>query len=172
MHALGVNFLYNQEHANKLNFEEKVRRLETIFNSWRRRNLTLIGKIKIVKTLGLSKLTLYSTSVLGIPEHLAKRINRLTFNFIREGKTAKIKKEMIIAERKHGGLKMMDFEITDKALKISWIKRLNEQSDASWKIIPEQAVNLYGRTIFWYAYFFHPSRAKYFLRLTVFAITK
>ena len=171
MHALGVYFSYNQEHANKLNFEEKVRRLETILNSWRRRNLTLIGRIKIVKTLGLSKL-IYSTSVPGIPEHLAKRINRLTFKFIREGKTTKIKKKMIIAERKRGGLKMMDFEIMDKALKIAWIKRLNEQSDASWKIIPEQAVNLYGRTIFWYAYFFHPSCAKYFLRLTVFTITK
>ena len=91
----------------------------------------------------LSKL-IYSTCVLGIPEHLARRINRLHFNFIWEGKTAKIKIRTIIAERKHGGLKMMDFEIMDKALKIAWIKRLNEQSDASWKIIPEQAVNLYG----------------------------
>ena len=91
MHALGVYFSYNQEHANKLNFEEKVRSLETILNAWRRRNLTLIGRIKIVKTLGLSKL-IYSTSILGIPEHLAKRINKLTFNFIWEGKTAKIKK--------------------------------------------------------------------------------
>lgn len=104
MHALGVYFLYNQEHANKLNFEEKVHSLETILNAWSRRNLTLIGGIKIIKTLGLSKL-IYSTSILGIPEHLAKRINKLTFNFIWEGTTAKIKKKTIIAEQKHGGLK-------------------------------------------------------------------
>ena len=51
---------------------------------------------------------------------------------------------IFFAEQKHGGLKMMDFEIMDKALKIAWIKRLNEQSDASSKIILEKAVNLYG----------------------------
>ena len=33
MHALAVYFSYNQEHANKLNLEEKVRSLETILNT-------------------------------------------------------------------------------------------------------------------------------------------
>ena len=50
-----------------------------------------------------------------------KEINNLTFNFIWEGKPAKIKKKTIISDIKRGGLKMLDFEIIDKALKITYI---------------------------------------------------
>ena len=93
--------------------------------------------------LGLSKL-IYNTSVLVIPEHYVKEINNLTFNFIWEGKPAKIKKKTIISDIKRGGLKMLDFEIMDKALKIAWIKRLTDHNDAAWKIIPEFAATDYG----------------------------
>ena len=52
--ALGIYFSYNTEHANKLNFEEKINNLEKTLNGWKRRKLTLLGRINIVKTLGLS----------------------------------------------------------------------------------------------------------------------
>ena len=83
---------------------------------------TVHGRIKVIKTLGLSKL-LCNTSLLVIPEHYVKEINNLTLNFIWEGKPAKIKKKTIISDMKRGGLKMLDFEIMDIALKIAWIKR-------------------------------------------------
>ena len=82
--------------------------------------------------------------MLPTPPLLAERINKLTFNFIWEGKPAKIKKKTIIAERKHGGLKMMDFEIMEKALQIAWVNRIKDESSASWKIIPEQILTQYG----------------------------
>ena len=66
--ALGVHFSYNTENANKLNFKEKIHSLEKTLNCWKRRKLTLLGRINIVKTLGLSKL-IYNTSVLTIPEY-------------------------------------------------------------------------------------------------------
>ena len=75
----------------ELNFAEKIRNLEKTLNSWKRRNLTLYGKINIVKTFGLSKL-IYNTSVLVIPENFVKEIDKLIFNFIWDGKPAKIKK--------------------------------------------------------------------------------
>ena len=39
---------------------------------------------------------------------------------------------------------MIDFEIMERSLKIAWIKRIAESSNASWKIIPNQALNQYG----------------------------
>ena len=39
---------------------------------------------------------------------------------------------------------MMDFEIMEKALKIAWVNRIKDESGASWKIIPEQILTLYG----------------------------
>ena len=105
--------------------------------------LTLIGKINIVKTLGLSKL-IYCSSLLTVSKSLPNRINKIIFSFIWEGKPPKIKKKTIIGEKHCGGLKMIDFEIMERSLKIAWIKRIAESSNASWKKIPNQALNQYG----------------------------
>jgi len=67
--------------VHKLNFHGKLEKLEKILNSWRRRKLTLYGKINIIKTLGLSKL-IFSASVLPIPENFAQEVNKLTFKFL------------------------------------------------------------------------------------------
>ena len=141
--ALGVFFSYDLNKLNELNFAEKIRTLEKTLNGWKRRNLTLYGKINIVKTLGLSKL-IYNTSVLVIPGKYIKEIEALIFNFIWDGKPAKIKKSTIIGEKKQGGLKMTDFHTMNKSLKVAWIPRLQSNSDASWKIIPEAALEKFG----------------------------
>ena len=59
-------------------------------------------------------------------------------------KTSKNKEKTIISDIKHGVLKMLDFEIMDKALKIAWIKRLTVHDDAPWKVNPEFATTEYG----------------------------
>lgn len=115
--SLGIYFSYNLERANIRNFEDRVTALGKTANGWTRRKLTLIGRINIMKTLGLSKL-IYSTSVLTTPANLAEKINKFTFSFTWEGKA---KGKIIIANKKQGGLRMLDFAILDKALKISWV---------------------------------------------------
>ena len=79
--ALGIFFSYNSDATNNLNFGEKIIKLKNTLKNWKRRKLTLHGRIKIVKTLGLSKL-IYNTSVLEIPDCYAKEINKLSFDFI------------------------------------------------------------------------------------------
>ena len=90
-------FSHNQTDADELNFGAKIRDLE------KRRKLTLYGKINIVKTLGLSKL-IFNASVLYIPHHYIEQISEMTFNFIWDGKPAKIKRKTLIGE-KNGSLK-------------------------------------------------------------------
>ena len=145
--ALGIYFSYNTEHANKLNFEEKISNLEKTLNGWKRRKLTLLGRINIVKTLGLSKL-IYNASVLPIPKHFVREINKISFNFIWEGKPAKVKRSTIIGEKKCSGLKKLDFEVMHKALRVAWVERLKTHSSASWKIIRELGVKHYGGLTF------------------------
>ena len=65
--------------------------LEKTLNNWKRRKLTLLGKINIVKSVGLSKL-IYNASVLPVPNNFCDQVNKVTFNFIRDNKIAKIKK--------------------------------------------------------------------------------
>ena len=98
----------------------------------------------------MSKLV-YCSSLLTVPKPLVDKINKIIFNFIWEGKPHKIKKKTIIGEKHCGGLKMIDFEIMERSLKIAWIKRITEASDASWKIIPNQAALLNVITILIYS---------------------
>ena len=145
--SLGVFFSHNQTDADELNFDAKIRDLEKSLQMWQRRKLTLYGKINIVKTLGLSKL-IFNASVVHIPHHYIEKINKITFNFIWDSKPPKIKRKTIISEKKRGGLKMCDFAIMEKALKIAWINRLQNQSPASWKIIPNHLLQRYGSFTF------------------------
>ena len=141
MKALGIFFSCDENKANELNFAENIRNLEKTLNTWKKRNLTLYGKINVVNTFGLSKL-IYNASVLVISEHFIKEIEKLIFDFFWDGKLAKIKKSPIIGEKKNDSLQMIDFNIMNEASKAAWIPDLHTRSDASWKIIPEAALEI------------------------------
>ena len=70
--ALGVSFSYNVDLTTQRNFEDKVTKLEKQLNLWRQRDLTLIGRITITKTLALAKL-LYCASVLPVPKNIVQK---------------------------------------------------------------------------------------------------
>ena len=89
--ALGIYFSYDQALSDKLNFEHKLNELQNTLNSWKRRKLTLLGKVNIIKTLGLSKLV-FNASVLPLPDGFAKKVDAITFDFLWDGKPHKIKK--------------------------------------------------------------------------------
>ena len=93
-YALGIHFTNDSSTSDILNFEKKLEDLQRILNSWKRRKLTLLGKINIVKSLGLSKLT-YNASVLPLPNDFDKNVNKTIFDFIWDNKPHKIKKQHI-----------------------------------------------------------------------------
>lgn len=49
-----------------------------------------------------------------------------------------------VTEKVNGGLKMIDFGIMEIPLKISWIQRIQQNSDAGWKAIPERLLGDLG----------------------------
>ena len=135
VYALGIHFSNDRSKCESLNFDKKLEDLEKILNSWKRRKLTLLGKINIVKSLGLSKL-IYNASVLPVPENFSKRVDKTILDFIWDNKPHKIKTKTLIGDRNVGGLKMSEFESMNKALKASWVRRFNTEGNAPWKIIP------------------------------------
>ena len=54
--ALGVYFSYNEKKAEQNNVFDKLGPLVKILNIWSSRDITLYGRINLVKTLALSKL--------------------------------------------------------------------------------------------------------------------
>jgi len=72
---------YNIEFSHKKNFFEKLGSLKKTLSIWSRRDLSIYGRINIVKTLTLSKLVFIS-SVMETPKKFATEVNKIVFDFI------------------------------------------------------------------------------------------
>ena len=110
----------NRDKNNNLNFYLKIQKMETKLNIWLSRDLTLMGRTLLAKTLGVSKLV-YAASMLTVPQEVIKRVQTKLFNFLWENKKDKIKREVLFQETSKGGLNFPNFATTVKALRLSWI---------------------------------------------------
>ena len=60
IYALGVFLSYNEQHAAKKNFFDRLDPLRRILNIWSSRDISLYGKINIVKAIVIESLNLLS----------------------------------------------------------------------------------------------------------------
>ena len=91
-----------------------------------KRNITPIGKIIIIKSLLLSKLT---HLFLSLPRPDA--IRNTVFKFIWGGKNDKIARKTMQLDLERGGCRMININTFIKSLKITWIRRLLIK-DSEW----------------------------------------
>ena len=87
-------------------------------SSWSARNLTVLGKIAILKSLVVFQIVYLLSSSPGV----IKEINCLLYDFLWDSKGDKIKRTEMINEYNKGGLKMIDLQSFNESLKIKWIK--------------------------------------------------
>jgi len=119
--ALGINFWYNDEIVYNKNFEQKLIKMKSVLNLWYPRNLTLYGRITILKSLAISK-PIYNSSVPTFPKKFVAMVNQAITQFV-WNKKAKIKHRTMIGPKEQGGLDMPDFQIINEALKVVWVRR-------------------------------------------------
>ena len=86
----------------KLNFEELINTMKQKLRIWRWRDLTIIGRIQIVKTF-IIPIFLYRASLLCFDKYLLKNSNTIIYDFIWKGKD-KVKRSAIINDIENGGL--------------------------------------------------------------------
>ena len=75
---------------------------------WKWRNLSILGKIQIIKLFAIPKLP-FRASVIPMPNDLVKEVNSSFYTFIWNGKD-KVKCWALISNIDKGGLKMLDIE--------------------------------------------------------------
>lgn len=105
------------------NIKTKIDKLNTLLNMWKARNITIKGKITVLKNLALP-LLLYPFTVLHTKEEDIKAVDKLFFDFIWPNNKHHIKKCTIIQNIENGGLNMPDFLSTITAIKLTWVKKL------------------------------------------------
>ena len=78
---LGVYFSYDENKNKHFNFDLKIQKLQTRLNMWKGRNLTLLGKVLIIKSLGLSQIV-YSASNVNVPTETIRIIKSKLFGLV------------------------------------------------------------------------------------------
>ena len=133
--ALGVWFSTIKEESATLNFQEKKEKISKIIENWQFRRLSLLGKITVIKSLLASQLV-YILSPLPTPSGYLKEINSLLYKFLWDGKGDKIKRTEMINDYTKGGLKMLDIQSFNNALKAKWVQRyLDPNNKGKWKLL-------------------------------------
>ncbi len=103
--CLGIYFMKDPMMMAIKNIEETYKNFKTVLNIWSQRDLTLKGKITMIKSLALSQL-LYASSMLNVPDTFIDKVEHDILNFIWNGKPPKVKTSTMISDISDGGLKM------------------------------------------------------------------
>ena len=78
-------------------------------------------------------------------QQVLDEINNTFYKFLWDGKGDKIKRSIMISDYENGGLRMLDLNSFNKALKLSWVRKyLNENNSGKWKLLFDFQLEDYG----------------------------
>ena len=140
---LGIYFS-NQNSPQDIdeNFDERINKLERICALWSKRKLSIIGKITILKSFGIS-LFIYIMQSIGIAHKHREKINKIFFRFLWKGKytntktTEKVKRITVCSEKKHGGLDMLDIHSIQYSCWLDWAEKYIIGDQHIWKYLAD-----------------------------------
>ena len=148
---LGIVFKNNNETIFTTNLKLKLPQIKNQILHWKRRHLTMLGKITVIKSLLTSQLV---HLFLSLPIHSKKDIAEIEtklFRFLWSDKNDSVKRAKIVQGPEKDGLRMLEITSFVKSLKVSWIKRLYE-SQQDWALMiqreipPIQEMLTYGKS--------------------------
>ena len=87
------------------------------------RNLSLLGKISIFKTLAVSKI-IHLTLVTSVPSSTIDLLHKIQKDFLWDKKNAKIKNTTLCCDYTDVGLKSVDIFSKIVSLQCSWVRQL------------------------------------------------
>ena len=130
---LGVDF-DNDLAKMDLNFRTKLDEIKKLYNNWLYRHLSPIGRITVIKSMALSKLSHVVLVCPHIAPNILKELEVLSFNFLWRNKPDRMKRCDVTLPYEKGGLNMPSIGQFWDSLKLSWSRRLMT-SDGLWQKI-------------------------------------
>ena len=148
---LGVHFANDQSASFiKENWEQRIENIKRIIQSWEKRDLSLIGKIHVIKTFMISQIVYFMQAFI-LPENVLTQINQILFRFLWRKKNCnrkayeKVKRSVVCGSFEKGGLKMIDVKQMQSAFLLQWAVRLcNARECEKWIHIPKGVFSEFG----------------------------
>ena len=128
---LGIWFMRKSMDMEFKNFRHRLDNIKNILRLWMQRDLSLKGKITILRTLALAQL-IYPLTMLEAPLWATEEANFFFFKFLWGGKPDKVKRSAIVRKIEEGGMKMIDVHAMAMALKAKWVRKIYDNSTFKW----------------------------------------
>jgi hypothetical protein len=126
-----LGFTVNQEgDMYRKNFELMTDKVKKTLNFWKIFNLSLSGKITVVKSLVYPIMNYYLSVLVPTQEWLAN-IETMIENFVVQN--LNFSREKIYYQPEDGGLGLFKPELFFKALKVTWVKRCIHLTHDNWR---------------------------------------
>ena len=139
--TLGIWFSMDPLLSIELNYKERMKETEKLLYIWMSRNLTLKGKITVLKTLIVPKFIHLLKSIL-TPTSILSKIDKMFFDFLWNNKPSKIKRNTITNDFTEGGMRMPDIFKIHSVQKILWIKHLSDTRMKKWKTLSLELIGI------------------------------
>ena len=134
--CLGIYVGHDKQACYQKNWIDKLEKFQKLLDSWRTRDLTLFGKVLIIKTLALSQLV-FSATCCSVTDETKKKITKIIYSFIWH-KRDRIKRNTLICDLTEGGINMVDIDCFFDAIKSAWVKRITDTDEDKWSYLPKQ----------------------------------
>ena len=144
---LGITFTFNLE-GMESNYTEKLEEIQKVFNCWAFRKITPYGKITIIKSLALSKLSYVALILPALGKKNLKKLEQSCQKFIwGNQKSVKVSKEDSALPEEIGGLGMLDINDFWDSLRFSWIRRAINSNDEWPKMLALTLSEILGQYV-------------------------
>ena len=143
---LGINFTNNLENMH-LNYNVKVENIRKLLSAWSYRYLTPFGKVTVVKSLALSKLSHIALVIPNPRKDMISNLTNMIYKFIWGSGSEKVRREDAVLPVKLGGLGVPDIKKFWSAFKFSWFRRLLTSKSFWPNIILTQVGEILGKTV-------------------------
>ena len=137
---LGVTFDVDLNKVIRQNYSDKIGYIKNSIKHWQRRFLTPLGKIIVIKSLLLPKITHLLIALPNPDLNILNEINDVLYDFLWNGQ-AKIKQSVVIKQYFEGGLKVINIKTYAEALKLTWIRRIL-QKESKWQLLLKTLISV------------------------------
>ena len=129
---LGIDFDVNLQTIPAHNYSKALIKVNEVISAWKKRTLTPLGKITVIKSLILSQLNHLFMAIPLPNNNFHVDLNKKLYKILWDGKPEKIKRTTMCQNKIDGGHKMPDLEKLIKSLKCTWIWRLIASPASPW----------------------------------------
>ena len=131
---LGIWFSNDLKECVNVNYADKLAEIRYLFKIWVKRQLTPLGRVAVLKSMILSKLTHLWLLLPNPPDIFFQTCQQMCYRFIWNNKPDKISRKNVHKSIQKGGIGFPDIKIFVLSLKLSWIRRA-KKSTHKWKDI-------------------------------------